>query len=129
MIKTEMRSILGSVITRASSPQHGVPAAGRSGGAASRNKEKQTKNLSLHLSFSFLLSHFLVFVYCMSCILQRENTLFSAAKSSYEVYMTGCSTNPFPPHHRVLLRGHYLQLCHYSSRVLAVAQEVPRTPI
>ena len=91
MIKTEMRSILGSVITRASSPQHGGPAGGpgRSGGAASRNKEKQTKNLSLHLSFSFLLSHFLVFVYCMACILQREDTLFSAAKSSYEVYMTG----------------------------------------
>ena len=73
-LRSEMRSMFDSVVSRISSPgqQQQQPGAG----ARNRNKEHQTKVIALHLSYSFLLSHFRVTVYCVTLLCDTELQLF-----------------------------------------------------
>ena len=82
-----VRSMWHSVLSRFSLYS---PALASRGSAASRSKEQQIKLISLHLTFSLLLSHVIVTVYAVSCILGTELTVFEAAAGGGRVYLKGC---------------------------------------
>ena len=92
-IRSEIRSIFDSVVSRISSPVRGGGEREQSTGARNRNKEQQIKIIALHLSYSFLLTHFMVSVYTFCCLTDPQLDLFERVRneaSQLQVYLKGC---------------------------------------
>ncbi|XP_063681948.1 uncharacterized protein LOC134816877 [Bolinopsis microptera] len=91
-IRSEIRSVFDSMVSRISSPGRVTTELGGTG-ARSRNKEQQTKIVALHLSYSFLLTHFMVSVYTVSCLTDPQLGPFDQSRrdgSQLQVYLKGC---------------------------------------
>ncbi|KAL5253326.1 hypothetical protein ACHWQZ_G013196 [Mnemiopsis leidyi] len=93
-IRSEIRSMFDSVVSRISSPVRGTGERGEQPGtgARTRTKEQQTKVISLHLSYSFLLSHFMVSLYSFCCLTDPHLLLFQSSRrrAHVQVYLKGC---------------------------------------
>ena len=93
-IRSEIRSVFDSIVSRISSPGRVTAERELCGtGARSRNKEQQTKIIALHLSYSFLLTHFMVSVYTVCCLTDPQLGLFEQSRrdgSQLQVYLKGC---------------------------------------